>query len=366
MNVRTSFALCIAVVLTAWATCVVADEPENNAAAPNDAAPADAAKPATKAVPADEVIDGFLEHLRQSEDFEQQQRDAAVKTVEQVRKDPFGVYEAITVGLGRLYPEYQQALVAMARENLDVAAPVLEKFAASKDPYLAADASYYLSRSLILSDNFADALPLLENVTGKLADKTVLAGEAEYMRGVCEARLLKRQEAIASFERFLKQHPDAPERMKVGAMRQLEQLRQFQPETIADVYQRMDLIRRRLAQEQSGEETQEQQNAVIDILAKLIKKAEEKECQGGGQGEGQQQSEGKGGGSEGEGKDGDGSGDQNPALGPVVKKTYRGPRSPWSQIRDKERDPAYSAIKEKFPARYEKLIEQYYRSFDED
>jgi hypothetical protein len=42
------------------------------------------------------------------------------------------------------------------------------------------------------------------------------------------------------------------------------------------------------------------------------------------------------------------------------------PKNPWSQLRDKDRDPVYSAIKEKFPARYQQLIEQYYRSFGDD
>jgi tetratricopeptide (TPR) repeat protein len=254
----------------------------------------------------------------------------------------------------------------MAREDVDKAAPALTKFAKSNDPYLAADAGYYLARARILSDRYDEALPLLEQVTGKLADKTVLAGEATYMRGVCEARLLKREAAIATFDRFLAENPDAPERMKIGAF-QLEQLRQFKPETIVDVYERMDFIRRRLAQANSGEETQQQQGKVIDILAKLITEAEERECNcsGGGEGEGNKPGQGKDGGGEGEGQGGDGKGDQNPSPGSVVKKTYRGPRSPWSQIRDKERDPAYSAIKEKFPARYEKLIEQYYRSFDD-
>ena len=51
----------------------------------------------------------------------------------------------------------------------------------------------------------------------------------------------------------------------------------------------------------------------------------------------------------------------------TVKRLQRGgPQSPWSQLRDKERDPVYSAIKEKFPARYQQLIEQYYKSFDDD
>jgi hypothetical protein len=42
------------------------------------------------------------------------------------------------------------------------------------------------------------------------------------------------------------------------------------------------------------------------------------------------------------------------------------PKSPWAQLRDKDRDPVYTAIKEKFPARYQQLIEQYYRSFSDD
>ena len=51
----------------------------------------------------------------------------------------------------------------------------------------------------------------------------------------------------------------------------------------------------------------------------------------------------------------------------TVKRLHRGgPQSPWSQLRDKDRDPVYSAIKEKFPARYQQLIEQYYKSFQDD
>lgn len=339
-------------------------------AAADDAPQATPADPPRKAaaekLSADQVIDNFLANCRQNKEIDADGLVAVAKAVSELRGDPYGRYEAITVGLGEMYPDYQQALVAMAREDVDKATPVLAKFAAAEDPYLAADASYYLARARILADRYDEALPLLQNITGKLADKTVLAGEAMYMRGLCEARLLQHDDAIATFERFVAENPDAPERMKIGAYRQLEQLKQFKPETIVDVYQRMDLIRRRLSQQQSGAKTQEQQGKVIDILAKLIKEAEECECSGGGgQGEGKQGSQGQGGGGEGEGQGGDGSGDQNPSLGPVVKKTYRGPRSPWSQLRDKQRDPAYSAIKEKFPARYEKLIEQYYRSFDD-
>jgi tetratricopeptide (TPR) repeat protein len=315
-----------------------------------------------------QIIDAFLKSVREDKAFSQQQIDAAVAVVEELRKDEFGRYEAITVGLSELFPEYKAALVQLAQEEPAAALVALQRLSASDQPFLAADASYYLSRAHILEDRFDEALPLLEQVSAKMADKTVLMGEVVYLLGVCESRLLKREAAVATFERFLKEFPAAPERMKIGALRQLEQLKQFKPETIADVFERMDFARRRLSREDTGTPTQEQQEKVVDILAKLIKEAEEKECNcaGGGQGEGQQQAGGQGGGGEGEGQGGDGSGSNDKSLGPVVKKIYRGPQSPWSQLRDKSRDPAYSALKEKFPARYEKLIEQYYRSFDEE
>ena len=51
----------------------------------------------------------------------------------------------------------------------------------------------------------------------------------------------------------------------------------------------------------------------------------------------------------------------------TVKRLHRGgPQSPWSHLRDKERDPVFNAIKDKFPGRYEQLIEQYYKSFDDE
>ena len=68
----------------------------------------------------------------------------------------------------------------------------------------------------------------------------------------------------------------------------------------------------------------------------------------------------------------DGQGQGNPGgnsrneNGRVVRRRYEGPQSPWSRLRDRQRDPAFSAIKEKFPARYQKLIEQYYKSFQSE
>ncbi len=84
-------------------------------------------------------------------------------------------------------------------------------------------------------------------------------------------------------------------------------------------------------------------------------------------------SAGKGDG-EGQGKDserGEGPGG-NPTndLSPfeTVRKVQQGTkRTPWDHLRNKQRDArALAAIKEKYPARYRELIEQYYRSLQED
>jgi hypothetical protein len=135
----------------------------------------------------------------------------------------------------------------------------------------------------------------------------------------------------------------------------------------------MDFSRRKLSLEDTGNETVQQQEKIIEILAKLIKDAEERECncKGGGSGKGQKPGSKPG---EGEGQ-AQGQGSQSGSSGggskgtdsDTVKRLHRGgPQSPWSHLRDKDRDPVYSAIKDKFPARYQQLIEQYYKCFDED
>ena len=160
--------------------------------------------------------------------------------------------------------------------------------------------------------------------------------------------------------------------MRVGAFRQLEQLKLFQEGTLSDVHLRMDFSRRKLSLEDTGSETHVQQDKIIEILAKLIKEAEERECncRGGGSGKGQKQ--GKPGESESKspGQGSQAAARAAEAKGPTPMRSKRltrgGPQSPWSRLRDKDRDPVYSAIKEKFPARYQQLIEQYYKSFQDD
>ena len=324
---------------------------------------------------ANAVLDQFVAAVQSNSSATDDQKKIVGELVKQLRSSPEDRSAAITESLRVLYPEYKDALNALGEENLGAAIVTLTKLRDSADAFLAADATYYLARAYLLDERFEEALPLLGDLQTKWAERTVQGGEVLFLKGVAEVAMLKHQEAAATLGQFLTEYPDAPERMRVGAMRQLEQLKLFQEGTLSDVQLRMDYSRRKLTLEDTGLDTRQQQDKIIDILSKLIKECEERECncKGGGSGSGQKKSQGKG--SEGESQaQGEGQGQQGNSGGgskgidsDSVKRLHRGgPQSPWSHLRDKDRDPAFSAIKENFPARYQQLIEQYYKSFNDD
>ena len=43
----------------------------------------------------------------------------------------------------------------------------------------------------------------------------------------------------------------------------------------------------------------------------------------------------------------------------MKKSSDDSPASPWSRLRDRSRDPANNAVKEKLPARYRDIVERY-------
>jgi tetratricopeptide (TPR) repeat protein len=324
-----------------------------------------------------ETIDAFVAAIKAAKDLPAEKVAAAVVAVDELKTDPPSQSAAITVGLREIYPDYAAALVDLADENLDAAAEKLEKLTTSADPYLATDATFFLGRTRMLQEKFEGALPLLSDVQTKRAQYSVQQSDALFLTGLCQARLLHRKEAIAAFTQFDKLYPEAPERMRIGAWRMLQQLQLVQDGTIADVADRMDFSRRKLILKDSSKDTQNEQKKIVEMLAKLIEEAEEKESQGQGQGKGQGRKKGEGQGEgEGEGQGagqgqggntgGEGKGSDNSQNTDQVNRLKRsGPESGWSKIREREREQVFSALKEKYPARYEKLVEQYYKSFQD-
>jgi len=320
------------------------------------------------------VLDGFAAACEKNKSLDDARRKAVLEAIFAGRGDEDRAAEVLDEALGAIYPAFRQALIALSDENTAEAIDVLRKLADSDDPYLAAHASFYLGHALVGQERCEEALPRLEPlVAGKHAEHTLHGGEALFLVGSCQANLLERDEAIRTLARFLEMYPKASERMRIGAVHLMAEQQAILDGSLVDVHDRMGWSRRRLTIEESGKPTQHGQEKIIALLDKLIEEAEQREKSGGGGGGG------GGGGAQGSGS-GPPSGNQTPnspatqsalpdgqgRIG-ALHQLNRGKASDsWGNLPEKERAKVLTALKARFPDRYRELIEQYYRSFQEE
>ena len=326
----------------------------------------------------DQIIQKFMENVEKREDISAEQRAEIKKQVDSLKDDPYSRDVIVTLVQRELSPDFSAALDHLVNEDLPSAQTVLTKLTESKDPYLAAESSFYLARSYIMEDRYEEALPHLQAIGDRWSQHTLHSPESLFLRGVSEIRVLKRKEASASLSAFLKQYPNASERMKIAAFRMLDLLEQTEEGSLRDVQTLMEYSRRRLTLEVPDKKTQEAQEKAVALLEKLIEKAEEQESKGQGKGKGEKkeqsksqgnnQSESEGQGSPSQSTSGQGGSNQNDqSPDKVVRELRGGPKTPWDHLRNKQREEkAFAALKAKFPNRYQRLVEQYFRSFQED
>ena len=219
-------------------------------------------------------IDSFIAHVEKLDSLSADRKTAIKNKVKELAADPYSKADAITEGLYEIYPAYKKAI---STDDESSVVKQLQPLADSSDKFLAADAMFYMSRSLLNQENFETALPMLEKLA-KMNGYTLHADNALYFTGIAQSNLLKNKAAIASFSRFLKEADNAPERLRVAAWRKIEELRSIKSGQLKDIHQRMVFSENRLKKEKSGEVTQDQQRKIVKMLAKLIKEQEKKEC----------------------------------------------------------------------------------------
>ena len=315
----------------------------------------------------EDVVNSFVDHVNSLSSIDDAKKQEIKTLIETLRADEYSQMEAITASLAKIYPEYDSAIMSTQDDDQQTAISNLLPFATSDDKFLAADASFYLARTLMNEQRHEEAIPVLDRLAEDLGGYTLHAGPAMYFSGVAQANLLENQRAITSFTRFLDEYPDAPERLRVAAWRQIQTIQTIKEGALDDILQRMDFSRRRLEIENTDEKTQEEQDKVVGMLAKMIREQEKKECsscnskkncdkQGESESDGQKPGEG-----EGQGKSTKGGASNNPNG--VVRRSYEnGPASPWSRLRERTRDATNNAVKQKLPARYRTVVEGYYDS----
>ncbi len=309
-------------------------------------------------------ISAFVEHVDAASSLSDDQK-LQIKTM---LKDASSA-SPITDGLVVMYPELGAAIESTEQDNVAASIERLTPLATSTDPYLSATSSFYLARILMNNERFEQAIPLLERLTGDLYEYTVNGGEAIYFLAVAQAGMLKRGDAIRTFTTFLDSNPNAAERLRISAWRQIQELQAIEDGQLPDVQHHMEFSRRRLDQNDTSDTTQQKQDDIVKMLAKLIKEEEKKESNSSSKNSGKnqrqpnenpqapQQS------SPSDQNQSQSGGSSNVANGEAVDKTYdHSPASPWSRLRDRSRDPANNAIKEKLPSRYRDIVEKYYEA----
>lgn len=318
----------------------------------------------TKAI---ETVNRFLASVDKNDAIDAATKIAVVEAVTELRDDEFAIDSAITEGLAIIYPEFTKALELVGNDDTEGAIEAFEKLAHHTDPFLASESQYFIARAHVYDENYEAAIPALKQFEEKFSKDSVQNGNALYLQGIALANTLQNKDAIAALTNFIDQYPNASERMRVGAWRQLQIVSSIKKGTLGDVFQRMDFSRRRLALERTDQNTKIEQDEIVKMLNVMIKKAEDQEKKSSASSQKKPGSEDKP--SEGEPKEGKGKGKSKSGKGSqnpdgFAKRTFgSGDVSDWSKLRDRERDPAFNAIKEKFPARYKELVEQYYKSF---
>lgn len=320
---------------------------------------------ADEPVTPDEIVTSFLAHLETLEQLDDATRAEIRSALDRETADEYTRIEALTSGLARIYPEYGKALLATQADDLEEAVAGLRPLVDAEDRFLAADSSFFLARMLMNEEKHEEAIRLLDRLAEDLAPYTLHAGPSLYFSGVAQSSLLENQRALQSFAAFLEGYPAAPERLRVAAWRQIQVIQAIEEGGMEDILQRMDYSHRRLKIEETDETTQGEQQRIVTMLQKMIAEEEKKECSSCSSKkncEGQQESQGQQEGQQnGQGKSTAGGTSNNPNG--VVRRTFDdGPASPWSRLRERSRDAANNAIKQKLPARYRNVVEKYYET----
>jgi tetratricopeptide (TPR) repeat protein len=308
------------------------------------------------------ILQAFARHLDALPKLEPAEKEQLKSLLEA------GPVTAITDVLVKLYPGYAAAIDSSEDDRVADGIRQLSPLIAAEDPFLAADSSFFLARMLMNHQRFEEALPLLERLATDWSRYSAYQGEVHFFLGVAYAGLLQRDEAIRSFREFLEFYPNATERLRVTAWRNVQELQAIEEGQLRDVQRHMEFSRRRLDQQDTGESTQEKQRKIVNMLAKLIQEEEKKEANASSKNSEKQQSPQENPSAPQQSQDSqqgssDTGGSSSNANGQVIEKAYEDlPASPWSRLRDRSRDPANNAIKEKLPARYRNIVERYFEA----
>ncbi len=148
----------------------------------------------------DKVLDAFLKFVKTEGAYTPKQRQFVEKLISSKRAQTDAKGELLTDALSILHAPFNKAMLALGDEQIDQAVAGLSKLSTTKtNPYLKAQATFFLGRAHIMREDFEKAIDPLEKLQRDGADNSLYPGEAMFLLGVSQAKLLKRKEAMTTF-----------------------------------------------------------------------------------------------------------------------------------------------------------------------
>lgn len=289
--------------------------------------------------------------------------------------------EFLTQGLAVLSPHFRQGLDAYDAEEYGHCATLMRDLpwqnqlaGSSLNGFLATHAAVYEIKALVALDRLADAHQRIETVLfgSGLASAPMIdietysyfSPEVAFLRGFCLLADLQYEQAHIALDEFVTTYPEASQRLVIAAKQMLMELQNRQLEGLGDVVDLMNYSGRQLSHADSGDLLRERQDRIVELLNGLIEEAEQQEkssssssSSGGGGSGGQQQS----GGAKPSGPLEDsilpGGRGQTGKLG---ARRRANPGDMWGAMPAAKREQILQALRDNFPRRYRKLVEQYY------
>ena len=176
-----------------------------------------------------------------------------------------------------------------------------------------------------------------------------------FYQGVCQHRLLQKDECLATLSRLLENKGQIPKRYETLAMLMEADLSPLKTDSLDEIARLMDDIERRLGFGRAGTRVRKEEDDVVAKLDKMIEELEKQQQSGGG---------GAGGGQGGQPmQDSMPGGGSGPGQ---VEQRRIGSRAGWGDLPPKKRQEALQQIAKGLPSHYRQVIEEYFRKLARD
>lgn len=274
--------------------------------------------------------------------------------------------EFLTQALAVVSEDFRTMLDAYDADEYGECAARGAELAKSEDPFLAVNAAAYEIKALVALDQNLEAgqrvRALLVDNGERLAAHSYFAAEMAFLDGFCLLADLQYDPAALALNAFLSNYPDASPRLTIAAKQILLELANREEGKMAEVVDLMQFSGRRLKNADGSEIVQTRQQRILDLLDQMIKEAEDQEkssCENGASG-GSSGQQNQGGQAPSNPMQDSMLPGGNPQEGNLRDARRANPGESWGAMPPAERERILQALRESFPNRYRKLVEQYY------